>query len=35
MRERSLAVGGSVEIETTEGEGTTITLRIPAGGAQK
>ncbi|MCU1330821.1 MAG: hypothetical protein JWN34_6191 [Bryobacterales bacterium] len=35
MRERSLAVGGSVEIETAEGKGTTITLRIPAGGAQK
>jgi signal transduction histidine kinase len=35
MRERSLAVGGSVEIESAEGEGTTITLRIPTGGAQK
>ena len=35
MRERSLAVGGSVEIESAEGKGTTIRLRIPAGGAQK
>jgi len=35
MRERSLAVGGSVEIESADGEGTTITLRIPAVGAQK
>jgi signal transduction histidine kinase len=35
MRERSLAVGGTLHIESAEGAGTTITLRIPTGGAQR
>jgi signal transduction histidine kinase len=35
MRERSRAVGGTLEIKSTEGAGTTITLRIPTGGAHE
>jgi signal transduction histidine kinase len=34
MRERAALVGGSVTIESTPGEGTTIYVRVPlAGGA--
>ncbi|MBV9926956.1 MAG: PAS domain-containing protein [Acidobacteria bacterium] len=33
MRERASLVGGEVEIESTPGAGTTIYVRVPAGGA--
>lgn len=33
MRERAEAVGGSLDLETTAGEGTTVTVRLPTSGA--
>lgn len=34
MRERAFGVGGSLEISSTPGEGTTVCVRIPVEGAQ-
>jgi signal transduction histidine kinase len=35
MRERAVASGGSCEIESAPGRGTTITVRVPAGRESK
>ena len=33
MKERSMAIGGRLEIAGWPGKGTTVTLRFPCGGA--
>jgi two-component system sensor histidine kinase UhpB len=35
MRERALLVGGTLEIDSSPGRGTTLKLEVPAGGAQR
>jgi signal transduction histidine kinase len=33
MRERAHLIGGEIEVSGVEGEGTTVTLRLPVGEA--